>query len=120
MTDRSRIDAAELHDVRLTQDGSRLLLLIRGATGQPVSISLPTNCLGAMLAAMPRQVATGTVHSLDSWNMALAEDGQGMILTLCTSEGLTVSFSIKPWQAQGMATVATYGGPHETTPRSVH
>ena len=52
--------------------------------------------------------------------MALAEDGQGMILTLCTSEGLTVSFSIKPWQAQGMATVATYGGPHETTPRSVH
>ena len=120
MTDRSRIDAAELDGVRLSPDGSRLILLLRDATGQKVSLSLPTNCLNTVLTATPRQAATGTVHSLDTWNMAPAEDGQDMILTLCTSEGLTVSFSIKPWQVQGMATVATYGTSREMTPRSVH
>jgi hypothetical protein len=118
MTDHSRIDAAELNSVRLSPDGSRLMLLLRDAAGQKVSVSVPTDSLNTMLTAIPRAVQPGTVHALDSWDMAQA-DGGGMILTLSTPDGLTVSFTIKSWQIEGMATVATYGGSREV-PRSVH
>jgi len=43
-----------------------------------------------------------------------------MILTLYTPEGLAISFTIKPWQVQGMATVAMYGAAREANSRSLH
>lgn len=121
MTDRSgRIDAAELSSAQLSPDGSRLILLMRDAAGRNVSLSLPTDCLNTILAATPRQVEADAAYSLDTWSMAPAENGRDMILTLCTPQGLAVSFIVKPWQVQGMATVATHTHPHEPPPRSVH
>ena len=108
MTERSRINA-ELDEVRLSPDGARLILLLRDETGQRVSLSLPKSCVSAVLAAAPQSAEVGTVHSVATWNMSLAENGQDMILTLCTPEGVVTSFTIKSWQAQGMATVVTYG-----------
>ena len=119
MTERSRIDA-DLDDVRLSPDGSRLILLLHDAAGQQVSLSLPTRCLSAVMTAAPRPSDPGTVHAVDTWNMAPAENGQDMILTFCTPEGVVASFTITSWQAQGMATVATYGLPRGHTGRSVH
>jgi hypothetical protein len=52
--------------------------------------------------------------------MALAENGRDMILTLRTPEGMAISFTVKPWQVQGMATVATYGSTREPANRSIH
>ena len=118
MTDHSRIDAAELNCVRLSPDGSRLILLLRDDLGRKVSLSVPANSLNTMLMAMPRAVQPGTVHALDSWDMAQGDDG-AMVLTLSTPDGLTVSFIIKSWQVQGMATVATYGASREVA-RTVH
>jgi hypothetical protein len=43
-----------------------------------------------------------------------------MILTLRTPEGMAISFTVKPWQVQGMATVATYGASGEGTGRTIH
>ena len=120
MTDRSRIDAAGLDGVRLSPDGSRLILLLRDAAGQKVSLSLPTNCLNTVLTAVPRTAEAAAMHSVDTWNMTATENGQDMILTLCTPEGMAISFTVKPWQVQGMATVATYGARGEVTSRSIH
>jgi hypothetical protein len=121
MSDRnSRIDATELDGVRLSSDGSRLILLLRDARGEKVSLSLPVNCLNAVLTATPRCAPMGERHSLDTWSMEPAENGRDMILTLRTPEGLAVSFAIKPWQVQGMATIATFGQPSETPPKSIH
>jgi hypothetical protein len=120
MTDRARIDTSALDGVRLSSDGSRLILLLRDTSGQKVSVSLPTNCLNTVLTAASRPVETGTVHSLDTWNMAQAENSQDLILTLCTPEGLTISYIIKRWQVQGMATVATYGATRGAAIRSIH
>lgn len=119
MTDRSRIDA-ELDGVRLSPDASRLILLLRDAAGQKVSLSLPRSCLSTVVTAAPQPSDIGTVHAVDAWNMVLAENGQDMILTLCTPEGMVISFTIKSWQAQGMATVATYGATRSAASRSVH
>jgi hypothetical protein len=120
MNDRSRIDA-ELDGVRLSPDGSRLILLLRDTAGQKVSLSLPLSCVNAVLTAAPQPAEpAGAAHSVASWNMTPAENREDMILTFCTPEGVVTSFTIKSWQAQGMATVATYGTTRETVSRSVH
>jgi hypothetical protein len=118
MSEGSRIDAAELSAVRLSSDGSCVILVLRDAAGQKISLSLPRRCLGSVLAAMP-QVEAGSLHTVDTWNMAHADNGE-MVLTLSTPEGLSVSFVIKAWQVEGMASVATYGGCRETERRMLH
>jgi hypothetical protein len=119
MTESSRIDA-QLDGVRLSPDGSRLILLLRDAAGQKVSLSLPTRCLNTVLSAAPPPVAAGIVHSVETWNMSPARNGQDLILTLCTPAGRVMSFAIKSWQAEGMATVATYASTRQSVGRSVH
>jgi hypothetical protein len=119
MTERSRIDA-ELDGVRLSPDGSRLILLLHDAAGQKVSLSLPRSCVSAVLTATPHPADASTLHSVETWDMSLAENGQDMILTFCTPEGMVTSFTIKSWQAQGLATVATYGTTRDSSNRSVH
>ena len=120
MSDRGRIDA-DLDCVRLSPDGSRLILLLRDAAGEKVSLSLPLSSVNAVLSAAPQPAEpVGAVHSVASWNMTLAENREDMILTFCTPEGVVTSFTIKSWQAQGMATVANYGTTRETVSRSVH
>ena len=119
MTERSRIDA-ELDGVRLSPDGSRLILLLHDAAGQKVSLSLPRSCVSSVLTASRHPADAGTLHSVESWEMSLAENGQDMILTLCTPTGMAMSFTIKSWQAQGLATVATYGTARDGPGGTVH
>ncbi len=120
MNDRNRIDATDLDGVRLSPDGSRLILLLRDAAGRKVAVSVPVTCLNTVLTAMPRSAAMGVRHSLDAWSMIPAENGRDMILTLRTPDGLAVSFTIKPWQIQGMATMARFGQSDNPPPRSIH
>ena len=89
-------------------------------TGQRISLSLPANCLNAVLAVAPRHTEPGAVHKLDTWNMGMAENGQDLVLTLRTPEGLAISFALKPWQVEGMATIAAYGSSHRGQPKSLH
>jgi hypothetical protein len=119
MTDRSRIDA-ELDGVRLSSDGARLILLVHDATGQKVSLSLPRSCVSAVMATASQPAEAGTVHTVETWNMSSAQNGRDMVLTFCTSEGIVMSFTIKSWQAQGMASVATYGSTRDSSNRTVH
>jgi hypothetical protein len=120
MSGGSRIDAAELDGVRLSPDGTRLILLLRDAAGQKVSLSLPRSCVSAVMTAAPRPTEAGAPHSVDAWNMSLAENGQDMILTFCTPDGMAMSFTIKSWQAQAMATVATHGATRGSASNAVH
>ncbi|MEA2726720.1 MAG: hypothetical protein QOD93_745 [Acetobacteraceae bacterium] len=109
------IDATELIGVRMSADGKRLRIRIRDQGGQTVSLTLPTCWLNAMLNALPRSSGGDTVHPLDSWSMERMHNGQDLVLTLRTPEGKAVSFAMKPWQVEGMATIATYGGASGTT-----
>jgi hypothetical protein len=115
-----RIDADQLTEARMSADGKRVLLTLRDAEGQKILLSLPANCLNAVLSAAPRRAEPGAVHTLDTWNMGVAENGQDLLLTLRTPEGLAMSFTLKPWQVEGMATIATYGGAHRSQPKILH
>jgi hypothetical protein len=114
------IDATELIGVRMSADGKRLRLRVRDQNGQTVSFSLPANWLNAMLSAMPHATGSDTVHPLDSWSMDRTGNGQDLVLTLRTPEGQAVSFAMKPWQVEGMATIATYGNPGRTSAGTMH
>lgn len=96
------------------------MLTLLDATGQKVSLSLPARCLNAVLSVVPRHTEPGAIHKLDTWNMGVAENGQDLLLTLRTAEGLAVSFTLKPWQVEGMATIATYGSSHRPQPKIMH
>jgi hypothetical protein len=48
------------------------------------------------------------------------DNGQDLVLTLRTPEGQSVSFAMKPWQVEGMATIATYGTSGRTGVTTVH
>jgi hypothetical protein len=52
--------------------------------------------------------------------MSAADNGQDLLLTLRTPEGLAISFTLKLWQIEGMATIATYGGTNRVQPKTMH
>ena len=120
MVDKVKVDADQMTEVRLSADGARLNLDLLDSKGQKVSLSLPTSCLNTMLSVMPRHAKPGSVHKLDSWNMGVAENGQDLLLTLRTPVGLAISFTLKPWQVEGMATIATYGSAQRSQPKTMH
>jgi hypothetical protein len=115
-----KIDANQVTEARLSADGTRVMLVLFDATGQRISLSLPANCLNAVLSVAPRYAEPDAIHKLDTWNMGVAENDQDLLLTLRTPEGLAISFTLKPWQVEGMATIATYGNSHRAQPKSLH
>jgi hypothetical protein len=120
LADKVKVDADQLTEVRLSADGARVVMDMLDSKGQRVSLSLPASCLNAMLSVLPRHAKPGSVHKLDSWNMGVAENGQDLLLTLRTPEGLAISFTLKPWQVEGMATIATYGSAQRAQPKILH
>ena len=114
------IDATELLEVRMSSDGQHLQLRLRNQNGNAIIFSLPACWLNTMLNAVPTSSCSETVHLLDSWTMDRVRNGEDLILTLRTPEGQAISFTMKPWQVEGMATIATYGRSGRTTGTTIH
>lgn len=113
------IEATDLIGVRVSPDGKHLRLRLRDQDGQTVSFTFPTCWLNTMLNALPQSPDADTVHPLGSWSMDRIGNGQDLVLTLRTPEGQAVSFAVKPWHVEGMATIATYGN-RSTPGTTVH
>lgn len=103
------VDATELISVRVSPDGCRLKIRVRDGAGRISTIALPTYWLNQVLNALPTP-AEAAIYPLDTWSMDRPGQGQDLLLTLRTPEGRAVTFAVKPWQVEGMATIATYGG----------
>jgi hypothetical protein len=115
-----KIDVDQVTEVRLSSDGTRVTLTLLDQAGNKVLLSLPTGCLNSLVTAVPRQVDPGSVHRLDSWAMETTDDGGDLLLTLRTPDGVAISFAVKPWQVEGMATIATYSGLPRPVRKMVH
>lgn len=120
MTDTVKVAADQLTEVRLSDDATRVTMTLLDAAGRKVLVSLPANCLNAVISVVPRQAAPDVVHRLDSWSMSVAENGQDLLLTLRTPEGVAMCFTLKPWQVEGMATIASYGSTPRSPPKMLH
>jgi hypothetical protein len=120
MTDPRDIEATELDSVLVSADGRRLRLRVRDQAGRTVCFWLPANWLNSILKALPQSSDYDVIHTLDSWSMDRTPNGQELVLTLRTPQGQAVSFAIKPWQVEGMATIATYSNAAGTAERTLH
>jgi hypothetical protein len=120
VTDTVKIDASQLAEVRLSADATRVTLTLLDDTKQKIQLSLPVDCLNAVVSAVPRRAEPEAVHRLDSWSMGVAENGRDLLLTLRTPEGAAISFALKPWQVEAMATIATYGNAQRLPPKLLH
>jgi hypothetical protein len=120
VADKVRIDATQLAEIQLSDDATRVTMTLLDASGQKVLLSLPADCLNAVLSVVPRQAAPDVVHRLDNWSMGAAENGQDLLLTLRSPEGVAISFTLKPWQVEGMATIATYGSAQRSSAKTLH
>jgi hypothetical protein len=109
LSERHTIDAVELVSVRMSEDSTKLCLQLFDEQGNKFQITLPTGCLNRIVAASPRIRGTDTPSTLDDWSMQLAENGRDVLLTLRGPDGASVSFNAKPWQVEGMATIASHG-----------
>jgi hypothetical protein len=110
-----RIDASELSHVEITQDGQRICLRVRDGAGQAASMSLPIDCLNAVLMAVPRTDkdllagAADQVYRVDSWS--LGQDEAGLVLNLHLPDGTKIAFGMKPWQLTAIASLAGSAAP---------
>jgi hypothetical protein len=120
VAERVRIDATQLAEIRLSDDATRVTMTLLDASGQEVLLSVPADCLNAVVSIVPRQAAPDVVHRLASWSMGVAENSQDLVLTLRTPEGVAVCFTLKLWQVEGMATIATYGGAQRPPAKTLH
>jgi hypothetical protein len=102
------IDAVELISVRPLGDGNRLRLRVRSRDGSMQSLAIPAKWLNAMVEAAPHPLLDGAALPVASWSMQATYEGD-LLLTLRTPEEQAFSFTVKPWQAQGIGTLAAYG-----------
>jgi hypothetical protein len=106
----SRIDAAEVTWVEITDDRRKLCLRLRDQAGRPASVSLPVASLTAVLTAAMRAggerrtPAEGQVHTLEGWSLDQSESG--LLLTLHLPDGAAITFAVQPWQIAAIASLA--------------
>ena len=94
--------------------GEAFRLNFEGSDGQPISLTLPSDCLRALLMTLPRLTAQAlrakyrddtlkVVYPVGKWSLQVASDGVHRILTLCTPDGFEVSFALQDDDAGGLA-----------------
>ena len=120
MTDPIDIEAMELASVHIPLDGRRVRLRVRDQSGRTVRFTLPANWLSSMVNALPDLAATVWCIRSIAGGLNGRLTGQDLVLTLQTPEAKAVSFAMKRWQVEGMATIATYGNVAGTTQQTLH
>jgi hypothetical protein len=94
--------------------GEAFRLDFESVDGQPASLTLPAECLRALLMTLPQLTAQAlrakyrddtlkVVYPVGEWSLQLASDGVHRILTLATPDGFEVSFALQDDDAAGLA-----------------
>ena len=108
------ISGKALTTCQVAAGGEAFRLNFENADGQPMSLTLPSDCLRALLMTLPRLTAQAlrakyrddtlkVVYPVGKWSLQVASDGVHRILTLCTPDGFEVSFALQDDDAGGLA-----------------
>jgi hypothetical protein len=104
----------ELIAYEVDGDGSRFRMTFNCANGKPGSLSLPTECLHALIMTLPRMMtqALSSRYADDSLRLAYPADAvhierspdpNTFIMTLVTPDGFAVSFSLSRQQLRALS-----------------
>ena len=102
------IEADALTTFEVSTDGARVKFNAKSEDGQPVSLTLPNECIGQMLMTLPRMALEALrrrhgddrlriVYPIGDWRIeASGDDRNTFIVTLSTPDGYEVSFALSP------------------------
>jgi hypothetical protein len=99
------VGAVELTTFDVAIDGSAARIGVRDASGKPASVTLPVDCLSALLITRPRMVqavlqyrhddpSLRLVYPLGAYRVETVGGSDQVILTLATPDGFEVSFEL--------------------------
>jgi hypothetical protein len=108
------INGKALTTCQVDSAGDAFRLNFESVDGQPASLTLPSECLRALLMTLPRLTAQAlrakyrddtlkVVYPVGDWSLQLASDRVHRILTLGTPDGFEVSFALQDEDAVGLA-----------------
>ena len=117
-----RIRGSALRDCSVEPDGTRIRLGLFDAAGVPTDVTRPSECLTQLVMTLPQLAAEALrrrfrddtlrlVYPLGDWRLESTPDGSGLILTLGTADGFSVSFVLPPERLGEMAEAAATGVP---------
>jgi hypothetical protein len=103
------IEGEELTCFEVAEDGSSFRMHLEDKSGQPASLSLPTECLNRLMMTLPGMVTRAVqrqhndrslriVYPVDRLVVELGSDLRTRIVTLETPDGFNVSFSLSEAQ----------------------
>lgn len=102
-------------------DGSEVRINLEAKSGDPLSVTLPVNCIQQLLMTLPDVISRAIkakygddslrlVFPLDDWKLeTCTNDAAELILTLRTTDGFEVSFSAQRRDIMQMAGTAKEG-----------
>lgn len=109
-----RIDVQALTECEMGSDGRSATLHVVDAAGSPVELNLQVAQLGMLAMTLPNLIEAAIrrqygdsscrfTYPLESWVIEQAVDPSLVILTLRTTDGFGVSFSMPPMKAEEMS-----------------
>jgi hypothetical protein len=118
------INVQALTDFDIEKDGRSVTLGIVDAMGSPIKLNLQVDQLGQLAMTLPslidvairRQYGDSScrfTYPMESWTVEQAVDPSLVILTMRTTDGFGVSFSMRRSKAEEMADSISVGVQHE-------
>lgn len=119
-----RIDVQALAEFNIEPDGRSVTLQVVDAMGSPIKLNLQVDQLGQLAMTLPnlidaairRQYGDSScrfTYPIESWMVEQAIDPSLVILTMRTTDGFGVSFSMPRSKAEEMADSISVGVQHE-------
>jgi hypothetical protein len=105
------IDVKQLTTYKVSEDGQTITLSLVDAVGEPASLNFQISELGNLLMTLPnlieaalkrkyRDASFRFTYPVGSWSVESATDPSALIITLRTTDGFGVSFSLARGNAE--------------------
>jgi hypothetical protein len=118
-------EAQSLTTCEVAPDGNSVVLGFTDSHGTPANIRLSLNQVGGLAMTLPDLITKALrlrygdhslryAYPLDSWTVERSSDPRTGMVTLCTTDGFSVCFSMQVDLQQKLAAALASEGPYQT------
>ncbi len=118
------IKPQSLTTCKIAPDGSTVILGFTDLDGTPAQLRLTLNQVGGLVMTLPDLITKALrlrygdqtlryAYPLASWTVERSSDQKTGMMTLCTTDGFSVCFSMKPAMQHELADALTSGSPYQ-------
>ena len=119
------IEPQSLTTCEVASDGNTVVLGFTDSQGKPAQISLSLNQIGGLAMTLPDLITKALrlrygdhslryAYPLASWTVERSSDPRTGMVTLCTTDGFSVCFSMQRELQHKLAEALVADGPHQT------